>query len=348
MLATSLRHIALAAWLVAIPTCGTAPVPHPVAPPAATPLPPPVPTEGIDPGKPWRFVVYGDTRGTDAEPLDDSDHRKVLAAIAKNTPDYRFIINVGDLVNRGTVREQWEAWQRSVSAALGETQNFLPPKLMAVPGNHDRYSSPAGHENWRNALSGQVRQFPNGGEFFFFDYREVRILMLNSERRDASGKQAEMFATALATNAKPWLFAVWHRPIFPFGDKRYENGLDHRWSKPLFENGCDIIFTGHAHYYVRTKKLAFNGQDKPPVDPERGTVMIVTGNGGAPLREMKADADGNGYMVEAGDGGFFGYTEITVDGDTLTLRHVKDDGSTFDTATYKPNPKPRLQPVAKE
>ena len=41
----------------------------------------------------WKFVVYGDTRS------DDSAHRSVLSSIAQNTPDYRFIINVGDVID---------------------------------------------------------------------------------------------------------------------------------------------------------------------------------------------------------------------------------------------------------
>ena len=50
----------------------------------------------------WKFVVYGDTRS------DDSAHRSVLSSIAQNTPDYRFIINVGDVVADGTSGKSME------------------------------------------------------------------------------------------------------------------------------------------------------------------------------------------------------------------------------------------------
>jgi len=277
----------------------------------------------------WKFVVYGDTRS------DDRAHRSVLSSIAQNTPDYRFIINVGDVVDDGDSTSQWNTWQNAVDDVLGGTgQNDDPPKYMAVPGNHDDLENSSGSGNWRNFLPGQQR-YGNNGAFFVVDYEDVRIIMLNSDG-SITGSQRDMLRDAIDNNPKTWLFAVWHHPIFPFGAKSYEDSIHDNWGVPLYEGGADIIFTGHAHYYVRTKKLELNGQQRPPEDSAYGTVQVVTGNGGAPRYGI--DAGSNAYMM-AGSTGDYGYTELTVDGDTLYLRHINDRGAVVDEATYTPNPK---------
>lgn len=277
----------------------------------------------------WKFVVYGDTRS------DDSVHRSVLRSIAQNTPDYRFIINVGDVVEDGTIASQWNTWENAVNAELGGTgQSNDPPEYMAVPGNHDNLDTSSGSSNWQNYLPGQQR-YGNNGAFFVLDYEDARIIFLNSDG-SITGTQLDMLHDAIDNNPQPWLFAVWHHPIFPFGAKSYEDSIHDNWGIPLYVGGADIIFTGHAHYYVRTKKLELNGQEHPPEDASFGTVQVITGNGGAPLYGI--DAGSNDYMM-AGSTGDYGYTELTVDGNTLYLRHINDKGAVVDEATYTPNPK---------
>jgi len=277
----------------------------------------------------WKFVVYGDTR------TDDSAHRSVLRSIAQNTPDYRFIINVGDVVADGTSGSQWDTWQRSVNDELGGSgQGDIPPKYMAVPGNHDNLDSSSGLSNWKKYLPGQQR-YGNNGAFFVLDYQDVRIIFMNSDA-SITGSQRDMLREAVDKNPQKWLFAVWHHPIFPFGAKPYEDGIHDNWGVPLHEAGADIIFTGHAHYYARSKKLALDGREHPPEDPAYGTAQVITGNGGAPPYEV--DAGSNAYML-AGSTVDYGYTELTVDGDTLYLRHITHKGAVIDAATYTPNPK---------
>lgn len=84
-------------------------------------------------GAAWKWIAYGDTR------TDDAAHRSVLQAIRGHSPDYKFIINVGDVVAVGSDAAQWEAWQKACDNTLGGTgQALVPPGYMAVPGNHDQ------------------------------------------------------------------------------------------------------------------------------------------------------------------------------------------------------------------
>ena len=233
------------------------------------------------------------------------------------------------------VASQWNTWQNAVNDELGGTgQSNDPPKYMAVPGNHDNLASSSGSSNWKKYLPGQQR-YGNNGAFFVLDYEDARLILLNSEG-SITGSQLDMLQDAIDNNPKQWLFAVWHHPIFPFGAKSYEDSIHDNWGIPLYEGGADIIFTGHAHYYVRTKKLQLNGQEHPPEDSGHGTVQVITGNGGAPLYGI--DAGSNDYMM-AGSTGDYGYTELTVDGDTLYLRHINDKGAVVDEASYRSNPK---------
>ncbi len=284
--------------------------------------------------EPWQWIAYGDTRSNDAR------HREVLQSINQNTPDYKFIINVGDVVNDGTSVSQWNTWQMACDDKLGGTgQDQVPPKYMATPGNHDATEKSAGLTNWNNYLPGQVREYGNQGKFFVFDYENARFIIMDSDKSPMSGAQLTMLMDAIQNNPKTWLFVIWHHPIFDFGPKEYEGGIHNTWGTPLYQYGCDIMFMGHAHYYVRSKKLALTGIKNPPLEPDIGTVQLVTGNGGASLKSVDTNNDGNGFMVEAHVSNY-GYCELTVDEDTLHYKHILRDGTIFDEATFTPNPKP--------
>ncbi len=284
----------------------------------------------------WKWIAVGDTRGNRPE------YRQVLEAIMANTPDYTFIINMGDVVDHGDVESEWEDWYETTTGVLGDLeQDQFPPGYMSAPGNHDATETEAGLANWNEYLPGQNKLFANDGKFLVFDYRNARIVVMDSDESPMNGPQYDMMLKAIRQNPKTWLFTVWHHPIFDFGEKSYEDEIHDLWGIPLYQAGCDIMFMGHAHYYVRTKKLALNGEMNPPLDMERGTVQVVTGNGGAPIDIPEPDHDGNGYMVEAcgTDSSHYGYTELSVGPDTLCLRHYLRDGSLLDEAYYTPNPK---------
>ncbi len=280
----------------------------------------------------WKWIAYGDTRS------NDDKHRGVLQAIVENTPDYEFMINVGDVVEKGYNEDHWQTWQQACDDILGGTgQNQTPPAYMATPGNHDRADETEGLANWIKYLPGQAKQFGNDGKYFVFDHKNARFIILHSEE-SLTGSQHDMMLNAIENNPKTWLFVIWHRPIFDFGAKSYEDKIHKTWGVPLYQNGCDMMFMGHAHHYVRTKKLQLNGEKNPPLDEQNGTAQIITGNGGASAKSVNPDNDGNGYMVESYTTEK-GYTELAIDGATLRYRHILSDGTVLDETVYTANPK---------
>ena len=282
----------------------------------------------------WQWIAFGDTRN------DKPEHKQVLQSIMANTPDYKFIINVGDVVDHGDIESEWIDWYNTTTSVLGDLgQDQIPPKYMAIPGNHDATETTEGLANWNKYLPGQVEQFGNEGKFFTFDYENARFIIMDSDKSSKTGAQLTMMMNAIQNNPKTWLFMITHRPIFEFGPYSYRDDLHNEWGVPLYQYGCDFIFMGHDHFYLRTKKLELDGNINPPLDPEKGTVQVITANGGASLKDINPEKDGNGYIVAAYIKDH-GYTELTVMDDSLRLRHILKDGTVFDEVFYKPNPKP--------
>ena len=281
----------------------------------------------------WKCIIYGDTRN------DKPEHKQVLQSMITNTPDFKFIINVGDVVDHGDNESEWEAWYNTATSVLGNLgQDQVPPMYMSTPGNHDATETAAGLANWNKYLPGQVNQYGNEGKYFTFDYKNARFIILDSDKSSKSGEQYDMLMEAIQNNPQTWLFVITHRPIFAFGNYSYQATIHELWGVPLYENGCDIIFNGHDHFYLRTKKIELNGNLHPPIDLEKGTVQIVTANGGASLRDIYPEKDSNEYLIETYVKEY-GYTVLTVKDDTLCLRHIFRDGSVFEEVVYTPNPK---------
>jgi len=114
---------------------------------------------------------------------------------------------------------------------------------------------------------------------FTFDYENARFLVLDSDKSPRAGAQLDMMMNAIQNNRKTWLFVITHYPIFDFGTYSYNDDIHDTWGIPLYQYGCDILFVGHDHFYLRTKKLELNGDINPPLDLEKGTVQINSSNG---------------------------------------------------------------------
>lgn len=287
----------------------------------------------------WKFIVYGDTR------TDEARHKVVLKAMVKNTPDYEFIVNVGDIAQKGGDTAYLNQWDRALTEVFGSTMQTGKKRYYAAPGNHEAILKD-GLDNWRLYMYGQCKDYKStDGLYYTFDHENVRIIVLDNYGDFT--KQKEMVTEAAESNPHPWLFAVWHEPIFVYGNKDYQEELHKEFGTVLYENGCDMIFVGHSHMYVRTKKLKLNGEKHPPIDEKNGTVQLLTGNGGVKMSHLPPmiNDDGNGYMVPKNafitDSLQHGYTEIEIhDGNSLIMKHILHDGSVFDIETYTPNDKP--------
>jgi hypothetical protein len=116
-----------------------------------------------------------------------------------------------------------------------------------------------------------------------------------------------------ASQNADWIFVFVHRPPYSSGNHGSDLSVRNAWCG-LFETyGVDIVFNGHDHDYERGLV--------------NGVYYIVTGGGGAPLREV-------------GTSGWTIYSEMTlhcceisVDSLLLDFKSIKPDGTIIDSFT---------------
>ena len=286
----------------------------------------------------WKFIAYGDSR------TYPEDHQAALGLVLEHAPDFDFIVNVGDLVGRGKKPEHWDIWENDVTTVFGSTMQSGTPFYISCPGNHEWTEGCTAEEltNWHHYLSYQANRWPeNDTRYWYFDHNNARIIILDFWA-DLTAQKA-MIQEACATNTQTWIFAVFHGPVLTFGNKDYDPDLHRKFAQPLYEGGCDMFFVGHAHSYIRSKKVAFDGTNHPLEDEVNGTVQIMTGDGGAgrdPIKEI--NASGFEYLSTPNyttmNNQTPGVTIIDIDGANLNLKHYNQDGL-LDEANFIPNEK---------
>jgi acid phosphatase type 7 len=213
------------------------------------------------PDESLRVIVLGDSRNR----MDVWKHIMTEAA----NQDPAFIINTGDLVSDGEQADHWNDW----FYAAREVLSTVP--LMTSLGNHERQS-----QNYFNLFAlptntpEELRE-----QCYSFDYGPAHFVVLNTQFD--LDMQTEWLREDLVGNDKPWTFAFFHRPAYEGHPHRGDGNQDIRdaWVEIFEDNGFDIAWSGHSHYYFRTKPI----RDGKTVAAGVGPVHITSGAAGAPL-----------------------------------------------------------------
>ena len=82
----------------------------------------------------------------------------------------------------------------------------------------------------------------------------------------------------LAANQSTCTLAYWHKPRFSSGQHGNNSGVQPLW-QALYDDGADVVLSGHDHTYERFAPQNPSGQ----ADPTRGIREFVVGTGGAGL-----------------------------------------------------------------
>jgi len=203
-----------------------------------------------------KFAVYGDTR------TYHEWHKYVADKIAEDNPE--FVINSGDLVEKGDWLPDWNSYFNEISN-LTKKSVYYP-----LLGNHER----------NNSYYYQAFYLPKGSgdynkRWYYFDYGKLRFIFLDSNA--VGTKQLEKaqltWLEGILKSAKNKTILVFYHHPFWNNCKDYSYGmeshLEELW-RPLFEKyGVKAVFNGHVHSYERHEK--------------NGIIYIITGGGGAPL-----------------------------------------------------------------
>jgi acid phosphatase type 7 len=153
-------------------------------------------------------------------------------------------------------------------------------------GNHDEATKNAqGYWDYFGEKGGPYDKY-----YYSYDLGSWHVVVLNSDCWRVDGcaiddPQAEWLRHDLEQNSALCTLAVWHRP--PFSSGRYGRPAETARVRPLwqvlYEQGADILLTGHEHSYERFVPMNAQGSRDDP----RGVQLFVVGTGGGNLRPFE-------------------------------------------------------------
>lgn len=273
----------------------------------------------------FSFVYFGDAQN------DVKSHwSRVVREALRDTPQVRFMLHAGDLINHANSDAEWGEWFQA-----GGWANGMIPSV-PVTGNHEYFGggllrAAQLSKHWRP----QFTLPTNGPESlpetaYWFDFQGVRVIALNSNVPPDT--QTAWLDKLLTENPHPWTVVSFHHPIFSAARLRDNPVLRDEW-QPIFDrHGVDLVLQGHDHTYARSRLVGtantatgLSGQAKS------GTVYVVSVSGpkmyplGSPIREE--------FRRVAEDTQLFQI--ITIDGDELRYRAKTPTGKTYDGFTLR-------------
>lgn len=240
-----------------------------------------------------RFVVGGDSR---------NDTRYQYSAwpsardnVSKLAASYKpaFILFVGDYLWDGETQpagDTWDNWLKSYNKFCRFDDDRLIP-IIPIIGNHELepYPEPPVYQPEKDASNFYMLfDLPTENKkyaYYSLDWGpDLHITVLDSEIRDSGSSpwkgQVEWLGQDLDKNENTlWKIAIDHRPPLLGHEK-----LLHDWGWKFNKYHLDIMFSGHAHFYERSKPVNTN-RPKNITSPENGTIYCISGGWGAPTYE---------------------------------------------------------------
>jgi len=237
---------------------------------------------------------------------------------------------------------------------------IAPPQPTAAMGLTDAFRACAGE------------RYPRM-QTYSFDYGDAHFLCLDSNVYvdPTSPGWAEFIEQDLAHTDAIWKIVVYHHPAFNVGNNHYKE-QQMRVLSPLFERlGVSLVLSGHEHVYQRTRPFTFvpagpggataigTGKRLVPgtftIDTAfdgqtgttpRGIIYVTTGAGGKELydpgftnapEQWLHDEDNRVAYNAAMFTDLHSFSVIDIDGRTLHLRQVDENGKEVDRVTVTKN-----------
>jgi outer membrane autotransporter protein len=289
---------------------------------------------------PWSFAIMGDQRDKGSYGINQEIVEKMAAEIAKKTP--AFVICAGDQIHgidregQAPLADQYAHWKLAMDPILKISY--------PVRGNHETYGDvntpgPDYAKHWMENIANVLKQIPKNGPpnevGMSYSFSRNNVFIIGLEQSYATNpyqvNQAWLNAQ-LAANTLPFTFVYGHYPAFAV--IKDGNLADHPTQRDAFwkslgDSSVNIYFAGHTHLYNRAK-ISIDG------GPE--IQQIVVGTGGADLSSWNGTYPDSRVIGESHKEGSYGYTLVTVDGNTITAVYYDFDGvstwTPIDTYTY--------------
>src|SRR4051812_554437 len=212
--------------------------------------------------------------------------------------------------------EQYEcgaspAWEQSYALSWGRVRQITRP----VPGNHEYETTggtgcdtanagAAGYFQYFGALAGDP-----GKGYYSYDLGSWHMVALNSNCGEVGGcgagsAQEQRLRHDLAASSASCTLAYWHHPLFTSGAHAPGSASVRPLFQALYDNGVEMLLTGHDHNYERFAPQAPSGA----LDLAHGVREFVVGTGGRSLYAQGTPLPNS----EARNSRTFGILELTL------------------------------------
>ncbi len=256
---------------------------------------------------PFSFVYFGDTH--------KSPHwGKLINDAYTRFPDVAFYSIGGDLVSTGLYRDDWDHLFEYSSDVIKNRP------LMSVVGNHDDQN---GLGAW---MYTDLFDLPDNGpqnlpsEYTYsFKYGDALFIMLAPTL--PVKEQTAWLEEQLKNSTAKWKFATLHFPPYSYEEDYPE--IRKEWGTLFDKYHVDMVFSGHVHYYMRSKPMY---AEKPVESPAEGTIYLISIPIPNPVNEMTEEE-----FVQVRFAGEQMYQKIDINGNELLFNAYNAEGKILDS-----------------
>jgi predicted phosphodiesterase len=245
-----------------------------------------------------KFLVIGDS-GTGDRPQYEVAEKIVEA---RTRFPFEFAIMLGDNMYGG-------------EKAIDFVRKFETPYKPLLDDGVKFYASLGNHDDPNQRFYQKFNM--DGKRYYTFRKKDVEFFVLDSTYM--SPPQIKWLAEELKRSDAKWKIPFFHHPIYSSGE-RHGSELDlQKIVEPMFlENGVDVVFSGHEHFYERLK-------------PQKGIIYITQG-GAAKLR--RGNIRDNSAMTAKGFDSDRSFTLVEIVGDHLFFETISRMGQIVDSGQF--------------
>jgi hypothetical protein len=258
----------------------------------------------------YRFIAFGDW-GT-GTPFQ-KDIAEQLAQLEQKAP-FDSVLLLGDnFYPTGNVERLGKPYFTDMYPTL--LQRHV--QFIVTMGNHDTLM---GHQ------AEQIAFFKVPGYYYEVHKPEIDFFVLNTNSFARDNVQQQWLKRALGASKAPWKIVMGHHPIYSSGEHGFNQGLHETLEPLLVKHKVDLYLAGHDHDYERFK-------------PIQGVQYIVSGGGGAYLRNFKTPLMSQSLVhLKAHH-----FLDFELKGNTLQLQVIDKTGQVIDSTQWTKQQVGRLE-----
>lgn len=249
---------------------------------------------------PYRFIAFGDWgAGT---PFQKDVAKQITTLYARQPFDSALLLG-DNIYENGNIKKHGKAYFTDMYPTLIQGGvNFI-----VALGNHDVRS---GYEHDQRAF------FRMPGFYYQVKKPHVDIFVINTNSFGKDEVQQRWLGKALGSSKATWKIVMGHHPIYTSGEHGSSRSLMKTLEPILVQHRVDMYLAGHDHDYERFK-------------PVQGVLHIVSGGGGAYLRDFEKPEANSLVRVKAHHFLLFEANE-----DSLKMQAIDKTGKLIDHATW--------------